>query len=208
MHAPFRPLTRPGFSPARPRGYPARRMPLDAQTYAVAERLRAGTYPVALGQAGGAPPPHELEHWGVTLFVDLTIAGELEPYAHALTLARHVRRPIPDMSVTTPAEMQATLDLIDAELAGGGGVYVHCWGGVGRTGTVVGCWLRRHALDDGDAVARIALLRGGVRNAWMDSPQTDAQRQMVLGGRAARRGSVAREPRRRRAAATPQSSSR
>ncbi len=155
-------------------------MPLDAQTYAVAARLRAGPYPVALGQAGGAPPPHELEQSGVTLFVDLTMEGELDPYVHALARARHVRRPIPDMSVTTPAEMRATLDLVDAELAGGGGVYVHCWGGIGRTGTVVGCWLRRHGLDDGDAVARIAVLRTDVRNAWMDSPQTAAQRHMVL----------------------------
>ncbi len=36
---------------------------------------------------------------------------------------------------------------------------MHCWGGVGRTGTVVGCWLVRHGLDDGDAIARIATLR-------------------------------------------------
>ena len=36
------------------------------------------------------------------------------------------------------------LDAIDDQLENGGNVYVHCWGGKGRTGTVVGCWLIRH----------------------------------------------------------------
>jgi Polymorphic toxin system, DSP-PTPase phosphatase len=154
-------------------------MALDALSYSVAGRLRAGPYPLDCGQAGGAPSPAELERIGITLFVDLTVLGELPTYADSLADARHVRHAIPDMSVTTAAGMRTTLDAVDAELAAGGGVYVHCWGGVGRTGTVVGCWLRRHRLDDGDPVARIAELRAGVRNAWMDSPQTDAQRQMA-----------------------------
>ncbi|MFZ5949388.1 MAG: fused DSP-PTPase phosphatase/NAD kinase-like protein [Candidatus Rifleibacteriota bacterium] len=29
-------------------------------------------------------------------------------------------------------------------MAAGKPVYVHCWGGLGRTGVVVGCWSRRH----------------------------------------------------------------
>ena len=41
-------------------------------------------------------------------------------------------------------DLVATLDAIDAELAAGGLVYVHCWAGCGRTGVVVGCWLVRH----------------------------------------------------------------
>lgn len=32
-------------------------------------------------------------------------------------------------------------------LAAGQTVYVHCYGGIGRTGTVVGCWLVRHGLS-------------------------------------------------------------
>ena len=50
--------------------------------------------------------------------------------------------------------MTRILDDVDAALADGGAVYVHCWGGIGRTGTVVGCWLVRHGLDDGDPIAR------------------------------------------------------
>jgi len=35
--------------------------------------------------------------------------------------------------------MHEILDTIDAALSAKRIVYVHCWGGVGRTGTVIGC---------------------------------------------------------------------
>ena len=43
--------------------------------------------------------------------------------------------------------MKRILDDVDEAIAGGGLTYVHCWGGIGRTGTVVGCWLVRHGLE-------------------------------------------------------------
>ena len=83
------------------------------------------------------------------------------------------------MGVTTIPHMSRILDEIDEVLAGGGSVYVHCWGGIGRTGTVVGCWLRRHGHDRGDVIARIAELRRELSNASVASPETAAQRAMV-----------------------------
>jgi protein-tyrosine phosphatase len=77
--------------------------------------------------------------------------------------------------------MARILDDIDAALADDRGVYVHCWGGIGRTGTVVGCWLMRHGLDVGDPIRRIEELRRDVEDAWMPSPQTAGQRAMVTG---------------------------
>jgi protein-tyrosine phosphatase len=82
--------------------------------------------------------------------------------------------------------MTRILDDVDTALAEGGGVYVHCWGGIGRTGTVVGCWLVRHRLDDGDPLRAIARLRRGVPDAWAASPQTEAQREMVSAWKPAR----------------------
>jgi protein-tyrosine phosphatase len=112
---------------------------------------------------------------GVTLFVDLTQEGELEPYAtHVPSPARHVRRPIRDFSVPTADELVATLDAIDAELETGGRVYVHCWAGCGRTGVVVGCWLVRHGMDPRVALATIADARG------VGCPQTLEQRLLIL----------------------------
>lgn len=65
-----------------------------------------------------------------------------------------MQRPIPDLGVPTVSQMIATLDAIDTAIARGGCVYVHCWGGRGRTGTVIGCWLARHGSPDPLAVLR------------------------------------------------------
>ena len=52
------------------------------------------------------------------------------------------------------AEAVATiLDAIDVALAQGRTVDVRCWGRIGRTGAVVGCWLVRHGLT-GDGAPR------------------------------------------------------
>jgi protein tyrosine/serine phosphatase len=67
-------------------------------------------------------------------------------------------------------------------LAAGRNVYVHCWGGSGRTGTVVGCWLRRHGLAEPEEVLGVLQeLRGsGDRDGGhKDTPQTPDQRWMV-----------------------------
>ena len=57
--------------------------------------------------------------------------------------------PIEDLSVPTLADMERILGAIDDELAAGRAVYLHCWGGIGRTGTVVGCYLVRQGLTAG-----------------------------------------------------------
>ena len=111
----------------------------------------------------------------VTLFLDLTQGGELEPYAELVVPpARYLSRPIRDFSVPTRESLVATLDEIDAELAAGGVVYVHCWAGCGRTGVVVGSWLVRHGVAPEEALRRIAEARG------LGCPQTLEQRAFVL----------------------------
>ena len=58
------------------------------------------------------------------------------------------------MSVLRSAEAVATiLGAIDVALAQGRTADVHCWGWIGRTGAVVGCWLVRHGLT-GDGAPR------------------------------------------------------
>jgi protein-tyrosine phosphatase len=104
------------------------------------------------------------------------------PYEHLLPDgARRIAHPIVDLGTTTVVHMTRILDDVDAALEDDRSVYVHCWGGIGRTGTVVGCWLVRHGLDDGDPLRTITRLRRGVPDAWAASPQTAAQRAMVTG---------------------------
>jgi protein-tyrosine phosphatase len=139
-------------------------------------RLIAGRHPCAWGPENALREVRELATAGVTLFLDLTQDGELEPYSSLIgPPARYVNRPIPDFSVPTRDGLVETLDEIDAELGAGGVVYVHCWAGCGRTGVVVGSWLVRHGLDPNAALDRIAQARG------LGCPQTLEQRFLVLG---------------------------
>jgi hypothetical protein len=151
-------------------------MPMPAH-YAVSDDLLAGAYP------GTTEAVNALEGGGVTVFVDLTHPSDpLDDYEHLLRGARRLAHPIPDMGTPSVGHVMRILDDIDAAHEQGDTVYVHCWGGVGRTGTVIGCWLVRHGLDDGDAIARIAELRAGISRARR-SPETPGQVALVRGWR-------------------------
>ena len=76
--------------------------------------------------------------------------------------------------------MSSILDAIDAALGNGKTIYLHCLGGVGRTGTVVGCWLVRHGHTGDAALDRIAELFGASGLATKhhhSSPETREQRE-------------------------------
>lgn len=142
-------------------------------------RIVAGRHPCAWGAENAWLEVRNLVDAGVTLFVDLTHEGELEPYVSLVDAPiRYVNRPIRDFSVPTRDGLSALLDEIDAEIEAGGIVYVHCWAGCGRTGVVVGTWLVRHGLDADEALRRIAEARG------LGCPQTLEQRAFVLGWQA------------------------
>ncbi len=144
-------------------------------------RIIAGRHPCAWGPENAPAEVHALARAGVTLFLDLTQDGELEPYAHLVSPpARYLRRSIRDFSTPGAEQLVETLDEIDSELGFGGLVYVHCWAGCGRTGVVVGSWLVRHGVPPNDALARIAEARGP------GCPQTLEQRLVVLGWSAGR----------------------
>ena len=137
-------------------------------------RFCAGRYPTAREDADLVA----ICEAGVDCFVDLTEAGEygLALYDGELPDGVEYRRiTIPDYSVPSVEGMREILDALDNALAGGRTVYLHCFGGRGRTGTVVGCWLVRHGMDGPAAIERIAEWRGDRR-----SPETDEQRALIL----------------------------
>jgi protein-tyrosine phosphatase len=60
-------------------------------------------------------------------------------------------------------------------------VYVHCWGGKGRTGTVVGCYLARHGMATGiDVIEMIKELRKNTAAFSDPSPETKEQNNMAI----------------------------
>ncbi|HWE41978.1 MAG TPA: ADP-ribosylglycohydrolase family protein [Gemmatimonadaceae bacterium] len=152
----------------------------------------AGEYPGDLKAARATEKIRAILDAGITCFVDLTEHDELAPYEPLLraeadsrgVTVRHLRRPIRDMRVASLPEMRAILQTIRDAIEAGERVYVHCWGGIGRTGTVVGCWLVEQGMSADEALARVTALfrtmsRGKVARHPEGSPQTDAQRAMV-----------------------------
>lgn len=143
--------------------------------------LLGGEYPNVKGAKEAPPILRSLMDAGVDCFIDLTEEGELEPYAHFLEGQEHLRFPIRDVSVPrSKAEMQAILDAIDARLESGKSVYVHCWGGIGRTGTVAGCWLARHGEEDPLQTLHAQWVNSLKAKRGKHSPETEEQRRFVL----------------------------
>jgi protein-tyrosine phosphatase len=160
------------------------RDPIVPDSYWVTDRFAAGEYPGAATHASASEKAARFESAGITLFVDLTHPTDrLEPYEPYLTLARRVHHPIVDNDVPSAAEMTATLDAIDDALDEGEIVYVHCWGGIGRTGLAVGCWHVRHGTSPQAAVELIRERRSATPDyRWQpDSPQTQAQHAFLRG---------------------------
>jgi hypothetical protein len=116
-------------------------------------------------------------HWKGSTIQEYS--SHLEDIAPAGALAMQ-RFPITDMHVPTVRFMQSILDHVDSQLRRGRTVYLHCLGGVGRTGTVVGCWIARHGIAAGDdALDELSRLREYDPMLDLPSPQTEEQCNMV-----------------------------
>ena len=154
------------------------------------KRLLAGEYP---GTSNRHETLNRLAAYlvsGVTFYLDLTEEGELVPYESELRALAAVhgvsveyrRFPVRDVSVPrNHSEMVVILDAIDAALAAGYCVYVHCGGGGGRTGTVIGCHLVRHGQTGAEALQTLAAHWSGVAKVGRNpqSPETAEQCNFV-----------------------------
>lgn len=159
------------MTPYGPLASEARKGPVPYSYWVVADSLAAGARP----PSGGLEGIGRLTQEGIDEIVDL--AGiDPEILGHVTVRAR----PIADLGVPSAAEMVSILDTIDRALDAGRAVYVHCLAGVGRTGTVVGCWLVRHRIcPPHDAAALIARLRSQAGMPATRSPETSRQAELV-----------------------------
>ncbi len=155
----------------------------------------AGAYP---GEYDAATSEQRLRHLlqcGIRRFITLMEAREESPDlrqapAYAAALERAARREgvdadvlrfdIHDMSVPSHAQMGAIQSAIDVSLEAQRPVYVHCWRGRGRTGTVVGAYLIRRGLATRENfVEVIRALRSDTGAPPGDSPETGEQIEFV-----------------------------
>jgi ADP-ribosylglycohydrolase len=157
--------------------------PLPNSYWVLPGRLLAGEYP-ATGQLDGARERIEqLLRAGIDCFVDLTPPEELPPYEGMLPAAiAYHRLPIRDHDV--PAHTQVMVDilaLIESALSAGRSLYVHCHAGVGRTGTVMGCFLIERGLSPDAALEELnrAWQQSARAALWPRVPETEAQIQYV-----------------------------
>ena len=154
-------------------------------------RMLAGEYPADDDPEVMARQMEALLDAGITHCFDLTHEREaLPPYAEALAsaaagrgfTASAQRFSVADFGVPSVAGMRRTLAAIDAALLAGGTVYLHCRAGIGRTGTVVGCFLREQGFE-ADAALAVIRLKWRVmakRNAVAHSPETQEQCKFIV----------------------------
>jgi predicted protein tyrosine phosphatase len=128
------------------------------------DRLLAGEYPAQFDPEITRSRIDALIEAGFDTFIDLTKDHETFPYIrilldearlHEVEVEYH-RFPIGDFGLPNPGQMKSILDTIDKALGSGRKIYLHCWGGIGRTGTTVGCYLVRRGSSGDDALHRLA----------------------------------------------------
>jgi hypothetical protein len=126
---------------------------------------------------------------GFNAFINLTGENELPSYQQILLEEAghlgfqviHQRFSILDRGLPSRDLMVAILDALDRFLENGSKVYLHCWGGIGRTGTTVGCFLVRHGLSGEEALERLSQLYHSSNQSriFPKSPETQAQVDLI-----------------------------
>lgn len=149
----------------------------------ITDKVYAGEYAGDLHNPGAKI--HQLEEFGITHIIDLTEEGELTPYEHLLNAnVEHHRFPIKDVSV--PNSYQSVFEIIeniDAIISDNNNkVYIHCWGGIGRTGTIVACLYEYYGEKFEEAINHLRQrFKDCPKSQWRETPETNEQLDFARG---------------------------
>lgn len=158
--------------------------------------LFGGEYPGDINPEVARAKILALVELGVRTIIDLTSpADHMVPYEDLLaelgqetgTQLRRISVPVPDMSVPASEKTMAKImGAVRESITSSPAVYVHCWGGIGRTGIVVGCWLRECGLKPDEALQRVQHLYAtympkSKEGRYPESPQTPEQKDYIRG---------------------------
>ena len=163
--------------------------PISESYWVEPGRLLAGEYPGRYEVEQTRKRIDALIEAGFNTFIDLTKPDEISPYRNILfeqsqaydVKVKYQRFPIGDFGLPTPEMMISILDTIDVELKAGRKIYLHCWGGIGRTGTTVGCYLVRRGKTGEEALRQLAVWWREVPKSQHHphSPETYQQREFI-----------------------------
>lgn len=153
-------------------------------------RLLAGEYPGHFDSETARKRIDALLEARFDTFIDLTRPNETVSYIRTLfdeakayeIEVQHYNFPIGDFGLPTPERMKKILDTLDEALNSGRKVYLHCQGGIGRTGTTVGCYLVRHGMSGQEALDQLAAWWRTVPKSQIHqrSPETREQVDFIL----------------------------
>ena len=117
-------------------------------------------------QVLGCPYPRSVSDLARLTTTGVTVVVNLHGRRHdPVSLAHYglteTYLPVQDFSTPTPRQLDGGVATIVRAVADGTRVAIHCGGGLGRTGTLLACYLVHQGESADDAIYRLRLLRPG-----------------------------------------------